>query len=89
LERWLASLELLARFPHWADVAGSGVEWLWRAQHADGWWDFGARVAYSTLLPLANDWRMPTARRFDWSARVLLLLRRYYDSLAEGVETRR
>jgi hypothetical protein len=80
LDRWLASLELLARaFPSWVRFAGASIEWLWDQQNEQGLWDFGPRPGSISNLPLSDNWRRKYNRVFDWSTRVLLLLRKYRD----------
>lgn len=82
LDRWLASLELLARgFPGWVGFASAPVEWLWQQQDQDGYWDFGPRPSSIANLPLSDSWRGKYHRQFDWSTRILVLLRRYYTQL--------
>jgi len=78
-DRWLATHELLARlFPAWAGLAGEAVAWLWARRDEQGFWDLGPRPASLSNLPLSSSWRSPHNRRFDWTTRVLALLRRYY-----------
>jgi hypothetical protein len=57
--------------------ARGAIRWLWEQQVGDGLWDFG-RAAKSVGVPLSESWRRHTARRFDWTTRVLHLLRRYH-----------
>jgi hypothetical protein len=74
LDRWFASLETLIRlFPSSVDRIAGWIDWIWKKQEDDGFWDFGPRPASSTLLPLADDWRRRRQRQIDWSTRVLLL----------------
>jgi hypothetical protein len=77
-DRWLASLELLARcFPAWVDLARDAIEWLWAQQNEQGLWDF-VRSPSSSCLPLSptGSWRQREDRVFDWTARALILLSR-------------
>jgi hypothetical protein len=78
LDRWLTSLELLARFPSWRGLAKRAMQWLWDQRTGEGFWDLGPRAANSVAFPLSNSWRSRASRRFDWSSRVLVLLRRGY-----------
>lgn len=79
-DRWLTSWEMLSRlFPGWVRVAQPSIEWLWNQRDQYGYWDFGPRPASSISLPLSDSWRRKQNRRFDWTTRVLILLRRYYD----------
>jgi hypothetical protein len=75
LDAWFRSLELPAKFPSWRNLAGEAMQWLWNEQRAEGLWDFGPRPAFSTVLPLSESWRRKVARQFDWTTRVLMLLR--------------
>jgi hypothetical protein len=78
-DRWLASLEILARgFPSWVARAQPAIQWLWRQRDARGWWDFGARPGSLENLPLSDDWRAKQNRAFDWTTRVLVLLKNFY-----------
>ena len=81
-DRWLASLELLARlFPSWVHFAGESVEWLWEQRNNQGYWDFGPRPRSISNLPLSDGWRRKNNRVFDWTTRGLSLLRKYYDEI--------
>ena len=62
LDRWLASLGLLSRFPGWREQAGDATEWLWDRETPEGLWDFGPR----TSVRLSETWRRGLARQFDW-----------------------
>lgn len=78
-DRWLASLEILARgFPGWAEWAQPAIQWLWQHRDARGYWDFGARSRASADLPLSDSWRAKQNRAFDWATRVLILLKKFY-----------
>ncbi|HRW05891.1 MAG TPA: hypothetical protein P5121_12385 [Caldilineaceae bacterium] len=88
VDRWLASLELLARsFPGWVQVAQPAIDWLWAQQNAARLWDFGPRPASIANLPLSDSWRRKDQRVFDWSTRVLTLLRSYSDPVASAVQS--
>ncbi len=83
-DRWLASLELLARlFPVWVQFARPSIEWLWEQRNAQGYWDFGPRPSSIACLPLSDNWRARRDRQFDWTTRVLILLRRFCDDISE------
>jgi hypothetical protein len=78
MDRWFSSQDLLARFPSWRTMAGEAVAWLWEARTAEGDWDLGPRPAASVALPLSASWRKKGPRQYDWTTRVLALLRRFY-----------
>jgi hypothetical protein len=81
-DRWLVSLELLARlFPAWVNFAQNPIEWIWEQRNTQGFWDFGPRPASMTYLPLSDNWRRRKDRQFDWTTRILILLRRYLDTM--------
>jgi hypothetical protein len=82
LDHWLASLELLARcFPAWVGFAAPAIDWLWQQQGPQGYWDFGPRPDSVANLPLSDNWRKKKHRQFDWTTRVLTLLRKFYDQI--------
>ena len=76
VDRWLASWELVARYPGWARHGASMARWLWAQRGREGRWDFGPRAG-SPALPLSDDWRGEGSRAMDWSARCLALLGRH------------
>jgi hypothetical protein len=88
-DRWLASLELLARlFPAWVHFARPAIDWLWEQRNEQGYWDFGPRPGSIAFLPLSDDWRERQNRLFDWTTRALILLRRYCDDILANGGTR-
>jgi hypothetical protein len=78
-EAWLSSIELLTPFRSWRTHAKKPVDWLWEQRSQEGGWDFGPRSTRSTYFPLSESWRKKRNREFDWTTRVLVLLRKYYD----------
>jgi hypothetical protein len=76
---WLSSIELLTPFPSLQDLARKSIDWLWEQRNEGGLWDFGHRSPVSTHFPLSESWRKKGARESDWTTRVLVLLRKYYD----------
>jgi hypothetical protein len=80
LDRWLASLEMLARlFPTWVHFAQSPIDWIWQQRNEQGYWDFGPRPSSIAFLPLSDNWRERQNRLYDWTTRILILLRKYYE----------
>lgn len=77
LERWMTSLEMLTPFPSWRKFAGGAIDKLWELKSGQGLWDLGARSSGSAYFPLSESWRKKGARQFDWTTRVLALLRKY------------
>jgi hypothetical protein len=79
-DRWLASLEMLARlFPTWVRLAQPSIEWLEQQRDEHGYWDFGPRPSSVSFLLLLDNWRNRQDRLFDWTTRVLVLLKKYCD----------
>ena len=60
---WLSSIELLAPFRSWRDVARDAVGWLWQQGNERGFWDFGSRPPLSTYFPLSESWRKKEGER--------------------------
>ncbi len=81
-ERWLASHELLCRFPSWRDFARACIGWLWERRNDRGMWDFGPRAPHSRVLPLSESWRKTASRERDHTVRILTLLRQAVDPLS-------
>ncbi len=75
---WFRSMEILARFATWRQVATPMLNQLWEQRSAQGRWDFGQERDKSVEFPLSDTWRRPGAREVDYSTRVLVLLRQYY-----------
>jgi hypothetical protein len=75
---WLASLELLSLYPTWYICVKTHIDWIWDQRNAEGFWDFGAVSPYhGSPLPFSSSWRKKNARLFDWTTRILILLRKY------------
>jgi hypothetical protein len=89
LDRLFTSLELLSYFPSWRKFAGNIINWLWTKRNNEGFWDFGPRASMSVYFPLSENWRKKKCRQHDWSTRVLVLLRNYYDSSNDFKRTRK
>ncbi len=79
-DRWLASLEMLSHlFPSWVGFASPAMKWLLKRRDAQGFWDFGLRPSSGSFLPLSDHWGNKQDRLFDWTTRILILLRRFYE----------
>jgi hypothetical protein len=78
-DRLFTSLEIISLFPSWRRHASNIIEWLWAQRNKEGLWDFGPRASRSVYFPLSESWRKEKYRQHDWSVRVLVLLRSYYD----------
>ncbi|OGO17488.1 MAG: hypothetical protein A2Z14_17230 [Chloroflexi bacterium RBG_16_48_8] len=77
-DRWLTSLEMLSRlFPTWVRFARSSIEWLWKQRDEQGYWDFGSRPSSIAFMPLSDHWRERQNRLYDWTIRILILLRKF------------
>jgi hypothetical protein len=79
LDRLFTSLELLSCFPSALRLADSLIDWLWKQRNSEGLWDFGPRASFSVCFPLSHSWRTVRQRQHDWSTRVLVLLKRFYE----------
>jgi len=77
-DAWLSSIELLTPFASWRELARDSIGWLWEQRNEKGFWDFGPRKSLSTYFPMSESWRKKKAREFDWTTRILTLLRKYY-----------
>ena len=71
---WLTALEVLSRFPHWKNVAGDAIDWIWSQRAADGLWDMGSSARTDISFPLSDSWRDAKDRKIDCTVRVLAVL---------------
>ena len=72
--RWLAAIELLARYPAAKEQLGFVREWLLENRCADGSWDMGAAAKDGVHFPCADSWRRPETRRADCTCRIRRIL---------------
>jgi hypothetical protein len=79
MDRLFTSLELLSQFPSTLRLANSMVGWLWKQRNSEGLWDFGPRANSSVYFPLSQNWQSAKRRQHDWSTRVLILLKGFYE----------
>ncbi|NIW13648.1 MAG: hypothetical protein GWN31_06900, partial [Candidatus Thorarchaeota archaeon] len=76
LVKWLHSVELLSKFKSWKNYAKRGIDWLLHHRNKENLWDFGQ--VSNDLLRLSNNWR-GSRRQHDWSTKILLLLKKFYE----------
>ena len=72
--RYLAAIELLARYPHARHRLGFVVDWLQRHRLPGGGWDMGRAVNDKLYFPLSDDWRRQETRVADCTHRITALL---------------
>ena len=68
--RWLAAIELMARYPAARFMLDLAVEWLEQNRNAEGRWDMGKEAKDGMYLPLSDDWRRKETRIADCTARI-------------------
>jgi len=85
LDRWFVSHELLSRFyPRiWCNLVHKDIKWLWNNQNEELFWNFGSQAS-THYFPLSDSWRYKDNKQFDWTVRVLILLRSYYDAIKDN-----
>lgn len=76
--RFLAAIELLARWPAAKEQLSFVKDWLLQNRDADGGWDMGAAAKDNLHFPYADSWRRAEVRRADCTRRI----RRLLDTLA-------
>ena len=72
--RYLAAMELLARFKHTGHKLNFVVDWLDANRNRNGSWDMGKAVNDKVYFPLSDDWRKPETREKDCTERIYALL---------------
>ena len=82
LDRWFVSHELLSKYyPFvWAKLFFENAQWLWSKLNKDHLWDLGPKASTQHYFPLSDNWLIRMNRQVDWSTRILLLLKRFYDN---------
>ncbi len=76
----LFDLDILYGFRSWHIYMKEIAGFLWKSRRDDGLWSFGASASspwYITRIRLSDNWRGKRAAH-DWTARILLLLSKYY-----------
>ncbi len=72
--RYLAAMELLARWPGAKAQLGFVRDWLLQNRGADGCWDMGAAAKDGVHFPCADSWRSAEIRKADCTRRIRRLL---------------
>lgn len=72
--RYLAAIELLAKYRHTAYKLQFVVDWLNGLKMENGKWDMGKSVNDKVYLPLSDNWRKQETREADCTERILCLL---------------
>lgn len=72
--RYLAAVELLARYPGAGEELGFVAKWLWAHRMSDDRWDLGSGANDKIYFPLSDDWRKKESRISDCTERVEKLL---------------
>jgi len=72
--RYLAAIEILARYMTAKDKLGFVADWLLAHQDSGGQWDFGVKANDGIYFPLSDSWRKTEDRKYDCTARVNRLL---------------
>jgi hypothetical protein len=83
VNRWFLSHELLSRFYPciWSALAYDQIRWIWNNQKKEFLWDFGQKAPSQYYFPLSDSWKYRNNRQTDWTVRVLIILRRYYEAV--------
>lgn len=72
--RYLAAIELLAKYPHARESLVFVVQWLNDHRNERGGWDMGKSVSDKVYFPLSDSWRKDSDREADCTARITRLL---------------
>lgn len=72
--RYLAAIELLARFPRARRQLGFAADWLESHRGENGRWDMGKAVNDKLYFPLSDDWRKTETRQDDCTRRITALI---------------
>ena len=68
--RYLAAIELLARFGHAKYKLSFVIDWLYENKNENGKWDMGKAVNDKMYFPLSDDWRKRETREADCTERI-------------------
>lgn len=72
--RYLAAVELLAKYKHTKYKLEFVVDWLNDNRNEDGKWDMGKSVYDKMYFPLSDDWRKRETRETDCTERITELI---------------
>lgn len=72
--RYLAAIELLARYRHAPEQFGFVVDWLNGHRNGHGCWDMSKAVNDKLYFPLSDNWRRVEAREADCTHRISALI---------------
>lgn len=76
---WIRSMQLLARYPSWREIASTTANSLWDRRDEAGVWELQSVNLRSIDFPLSDSWRKQGRSIQDLSTCLLALLRRFYD----------
>ena len=79
--RYLAAIELLAKYRHAAYKLHFVVDWLNGLKKENGKWDMGKSVNDKVYFPLSDDWRKQGTREADCTERISNLI-----SMLSGIQ---
>lgn len=72
--RFLAAIELLAKYPHAKGMLQFVLEWLDKNRNNKGCWDMGRSVYDKVYFPLSDDWKKQEVREADCTERISKLI---------------
>lgn len=75
--RYLAAIELLAKYKHAKHKLYFAVDWLNDNRNENGKWDMGKSVNDKLYFPLSDDWRRQEIREADCTERIEKLLKEF------------
>lgn len=73
--RYLAAIELLAKYKRNKGKLSFVIEWLNGNRNENGKWDMGSTVKDKVYFPLSDDWRQKNTREADCTYRIEKLIR--------------
>jgi len=76
---WLRSMNVLARYPSWREIATGTANTIWDQREQNGLWDIPGAKIRSIDFPLSDSWRAHVRRQQDLSTSILCMLRKFYE----------